>query len=102
MRKMMARSDYEKNKVAYRNEEQFNNFSVTKNKPRMSLDFEKHIGRNDHSQRYTEDPEHIPSEKVSKIYQKLLFDQANYSCFVDYKKNGKTNPKTLIDDAPVY
>ncbi len=56
MRKMMARSDYEKNKAAYRNEEQFNNFSVTKKRPRMSLDFEKHIGRNDLSQRYTEDP----------------------------------------------
>jgi hypothetical protein len=49
MRKMMARSDYEKNKAAYRNEEQFNNFSVTKNRPRMSLDFEKlieHFKRN--------------------------------------------------------
>jgi hypothetical protein len=39
---------------------------------------------------------------VSKAYQKLLFDQGNYSCFVDYKKNGKTIPKAVTDDSPAY
>ena len=102
MRKMMARSDFEKNKLVYRNEEQFNNFFVAKNRPRMSLDFEKHISRDHHAQRYTEERENTSSEKVSKIYQKLLFDQGNYSCFVDFKKNGKTKTKSLLSDSPVY
>ena len=98
----MARSDYEKNKLVYGNEEQFNNFFVTKHRPRMSLDFQKHIGRDHHSQRYTENRENSSSEKVSKIYQKMLFYQGNYSCFVDYKKNGKTKTKSLLSDLPVY
>lgn len=39
MRKMLARSDYDHSKVIYRNEEQFNNYYETHNRPRMSLDF---------------------------------------------------------------
>lgn len=39
---------------------------------------------------------------MSKVYQKLLFDQGNYSCFVDYKKNGKTKPKPIVDESPAY
>jgi hypothetical protein len=39
MRKMLARNDLERNRQVHRNEEQFNNYFVTKHRPRMSLDF---------------------------------------------------------------
>lgn len=32
----------------------------------------------------------------------MLFDQANFTCFVDYKKNGKSIPKPIIDESPAY
>jgi hypothetical protein len=56
MRKMLARNEFGLSQQTYRNEEQFNNYFVTKHRPRMSLDFEKHIGRNSSLHRYAEDP----------------------------------------------
>lgn len=102
MRKMLARSDLEKSKLLYRNEEQFNNYYETHSRPRMSLDFQKSIGRRKSSIRYLDDPEEPSGEKVSKVYQKLLFDQGNFSCLVDYKKNGKFVPKPKVDESPAY
>jgi hypothetical protein len=31
-----------------------------------------------------------------------MFDQAHGKCFVDYLKNGKSEPKPQIDESPIY
>lgn len=45
MRKMLARSEVNKEKVKHLNEEQFKNFSLTTHKPRRSLDFSYYLNR---------------------------------------------------------
>ena len=45
MKKMLNWSDLDKDKPKYRNEEQFNNFTMKKHMARNSFDFDRYRGR---------------------------------------------------------
>jgi hypothetical protein len=101
MRKMLARSSLEREKPKYNNEQQFNNFSLAQHKPRMSLDF-KFLSRENPEKKIGEAEEQTNRDLIGKAYEKNIFDQSNYSCFVNYRLNDR--PKSTIQDVsePTY
>lgn len=96
MKKMLAREDISKEKPKHVNEERFNNFSINTHRARKSLDFDCYLGRNRDSTktaRQSNPEKQVNEEKVGKAYEKCLFDQSLFRCFVDYQKNGKGQSK---------
>jgi hypothetical protein len=92
MRKMLARNELDRAKPITSNEEQFNNYTVARRKPRASLDFDNFIGRAEEKSARKADierDERYNPERIGKLHEKVLFDQSHYSCFVNYAKPGR-------------